>query len=196
MPLINCEISLNLNWSENCVVTSKATRDADPDADSPVAAINNPTNATFKIKNTKLYVPVSTLSAENDNKLSEQLKPGFKRTIKWNKYRSEMSNQTKNNNLNNLIDPAFVNANRLFVLSFENETDRTSFSKYYVPKVEIKDFNVLIDGKQFFEIPIKNKEEAYEAFIEMSRKNDYTTGNLLDYEFSFKALQTNCNRFG
>ena len=196
MPLINCEISLNLNWSENCVITSKATRDADPDADSPVAAINNPTNATFKIKNTKLYVPVSTLSAENDNKLSEQLKPGFKRTIKWNKYRSEMSNQTKNNNLNNLIDPAFVNANRLFVLSFENETDRTSFSKYYVPKIEIKNFNVLIDGKQFFEIPIKNKEEAYETFIEMSRKNDYTTGNLLDYVFFFKALQTNCNRFG
>ena len=68
-----------------------------------------------------------------------------------------MSNQTKNNNLNYLIDPTFTNVNRLFVLSFENENDRTSFSEYYVPKVEIKDFNVLIDGKPFFEILVKNK---------------------------------------
>ena len=82
-----------------------------------------------------------------------------------------------------MIDPPFTNANRLFVLSFENETDRTSFSKYYVPKVEIKDFNVSTDGKPFFEIPVKNKEEAYEAVIEMSKNNDYTTGNLLDYEY-------------
>ena len=93
-----------------------------------------------------------------------------------------MSNQTKNNNLNCLIDPLFTNVNRLFVLTFENEDDRTSFSKYYVPKAEIKDFNVLIDGKLFFEIPAKNKEEAYEAIIEMTKNNDYTTGNL-DYEY-------------
>ena len=123
------------------------------------------------------------LSAENDNKLLEQLKIWFKRTIKLNKYRTEISNQTKNNNLNYLIDPTFTNANRLFVLSFENENDRTSFSKYYVPKVEIKNFNVLTDGKPFFEIPVKNKEEAYEQIIEMSKNNDYTTGNLLDYEY-------------
>ena len=128
-----------------------------------------------------MYVPVVTLSAENDKKLLEQLKTGFKRTIKWNKYRSEMFNQTKNNNLNYLIDPTFTNVNRLFVLSFENEDDRTSFSKYYVPKVEIKDFHVLIDGKPFFEILVKNKEEAYEAIIEISKNNDYTTSNLLDY---------------
>ena len=93
-----------------------------------------------------------------------------------------MSNQTKNNNLNYLIDPTFTNVDRLFFLSSENETDITSFSKYYVTKVEIKDFNILIDGKSFFEIPIKNKEEAYEQIIEMSKNNDYTTGNLLDYE--------------
>ena len=108
----------------------------------------------------KLYVPVVTLSAENDNKLLEKLKTGFKRTIKWNKYRSEMSNQTKNNNLKYLLDPTFTDINRLFVLTFENEYNRTTFSKYYVPKVEIKDFNVLIDGKPFFEIPLKNKKEA------------------------------------
>ena len=93
-----------------------------------------------------------------------------------------MPNQTKNNNLNYLIDPTFTNVNRLFELTFENEDDRTSFSKYYLPKVEIKDFNVLIDGESFFEIPIKNKEEVYEEIIEMSRNNNYATGNLLDYE--------------
>ena len=141
-----CEVSLILTCSKTCVLRSNATRDAS----RGVIAINNPTNATFTIIDTKLYVPVVTLSAENDNKLLEQLKTGFKRTIKWNKYRSETSNQTRNNNLNYLTDPTFTNVNRLFVLTFENETDRTSFSKYYVPKIEIKDFNVLIDGKPFF----------------------------------------------
>ena len=133
-----------------------------------------------------MYVPVVTLSAEDDNNFLEQLKLGFKRTIKWNKYRSEMTNQTKNNNLNYLIDPTFTKVNRLFVLSFENENDRTSFSKYYVPNVQIKDFNVLIDGKSFFDMPIKNEEETYEQIIEMGRNNDYTTGNLLDYEYFSK----------
>ena len=74
-----------------------------------------------------------------------------------------MTNQTKNNHLNYLIDPTFIKVNRLFVLSFENEEDRTSFSKYYVPKVKIKDFNALIDGKHFFDVPVKNKEKAYET---------------------------------
>ena len=134
IPLINSEISLTLTCSENCVITSKATRDADPDADPTVAETNNPINGVFKITDCKLYVPVVTLSAENDNKLLEQLKTGFKRTITWKKYRSEMSNQTKNNNLNYLIDPTFTNVNRLFVLSFENEEGRTSFLKHYVPQ--------------------------------------------------------------
>ena len=137
------------------------------------------TGETFKINNTKLYVTVVTLSAENDNKLFEQLKTGFKTAITWNKYRSEISNQTITNNLNYLIDPIFTNVNRLLVLSYEKETDRTSFSKYYVPNVEIKYFSVLTDGKHLFEIPVKNKEEAYEAIIEMSENSDYRTSNLL-----------------
>ena len=165
IPLINCEVSLTLTWSESCVLIRGATREADPEVD-------NPTNATFKITDTKLYVPVVTLSAENDNKLFEQLKTGLKRTIEWNKHRSEMSNETRNTILNDLIDPTFTNVNRLFVLSFENENDRASFLEYYVPKAKIIDFNVLIDGKRFFEIPAKNKEEAYEAIIEMSENND------------------------
>ena len=133
-----------------------------------------------------MYVPLVTLSAQHGNRLLEQLKRGFKRSIKWKKYRSEISNQTKNNNLNYLIDPTFTKVNRLFVLSFINEEDRTSFSKSYVPSIEIKDFNVSIDGKSFFDAPLKNKEQAYEQIIEMSRNNDYTTGNSLDYEYFSK----------
>ena len=92
-----------------------------------------------------------------------------------------MTNQTKTNHLNHLIDPGFITVNRLFVLSFENEQDRTSFSKYYSPKVEIKGFNVLIDGKRFFDVPVRN-EEAYEKIMSISKNNDYKTGNLVDYE--------------
>ena len=146
IPLINCEVSLALSWSANCVITSleKILLTA-AQRGNPAVYDDSPTNAVFKITDCKLYVPVVTLSAENDNKLLQQLKTGFKRTINWNKCRSEMSNQTNNNNLNYLIDPTFTNVNRLFVLTFENGDDRTSFSKYYVPKVEVKDFNVLID---------------------------------------------------
>ena len=106
------------------------------------------------------------------------------KTIKWNKYRSKMSNQTKNNNLNHLIDPTFTKVNRLFALSFKNEIDRTSFSEYYTSSIEIKDFHMLIDRKSFFDIAIKNKEETYEKIIEISSNNSHTTGKLF-----------NCNRF-
>ena len=141
---------MTLTWSKNCVLTSKATRDADSDVDPAVVAINNPTDVRFEITDTKLYVPVVTWSTQDDNKLLEQLKTGFRRTVKWNKYRSEMSNQTKNNDVNYLIDSTFTKVNRLFVWSFENEDDRTSYFKYYVPSIEIKDLNVLIDGKRFY----------------------------------------------
>ena len=132
MLLINCNVFLTLTWSENCVLTDIKTQTARAaHEDNPARPeINAPTNTTFQITDTKLYVPVVTLSTENDKKLLEQLRTGFKRTIKWNKYRSEMTNQTQNNNLNYLIDPTFTKINRLFVLSFKNEDDRTSFSKY------------------------------------------------------------------
>ena len=198
IPLINCEVSLALSWSANCVITSMEKRLIRvAQGGNPAVYGDSSESATFKIKNCKLYVPVVTLSAENDNKILEQLKRGFKKTIKWNKYRSEMSNQTKDNDLNYLTDPTFTNVNRLFVLTFENEDDRTSFSKYYVTKVEIKDFNVLIDGKPFFEIPVKNKEEAYEAIIEMTKNNKFTTGKLLDYEYfkdHYKLIATDLSK--
>ena len=97
-----------------------------------------------------------------------------------------MTNQTQNNNVNYLIVPTFTKVNRLLVLSFENEDDRRSFSKYYVPNVQMKYFNVLIDGKSFFDMPIKNNKETYQQIIEMGRKNDCMTGNVLRYEYFSK----------
>ena len=108
MPLINCEVSLTLTWSENCVITSIERR-----VITNTGRDTSPTNATFEITDTKLYVPVVTLSTKDDNNFLEQLKSGFKRTIKWNKYRSEMTNQTKTNHLNHLTDPAFTKVNYL-----------------------------------------------------------------------------------
>ena len=162
ISLINCEVELILTWFKNCVLINKSTRGADYDADPNVHEIDSPENAIFKITDTKLYVPVVTLSKENDIKL------GFKRTIKWNKYRSQITIQSNNNNLNYLTDPTFTNVNRLFVLSFprNNNTDsRYSFSNYYVPKVKVNDFNVLIDGKSFSDLSVKTDEEAYEKII-------------------------------
>ena len=127
MPLINSEVSLTLTWSENCVltnITTQTARDADPNdanADPPVEArpeIKAPTSEKFKITDTKLYVPVVTLSTKDDNNFLSQLKSGFKKTIKWNKCRSKITNETKTNHLNHLIDSTFIKVNRLFVLSF------------------------------------------------------------------------------
>ena len=163
-------------------------------------AIVAPTGLEFKITDAKLYVPVVTLSIENDIKLLQQLKSVFKRTITWNKYRSQMAIQPQNNNLNYLIDPTFTNVNRLFILSFSrnNENDnRDSCMHYYVPNVRIKDFNVLIDGKSFFDLPVKNEEEAYEKIIEMSNNNDYKTGNLLDFAYfeeNYKLIAVDLNK--
>ena len=126
------------------------------------------------------------LSTENGKNLSEQLRAGFKTTIKWNIYRSEMTNQTKNNNLNQLTDTTFTKVNRLFALSFKNENNRTYFSKSYVPNTQIKNFNVLINGKRIFDTLRKNEEEKYEQIIELKRNNDYTTGNSLGYEYLSK----------
>ena len=98
-----------------------------------------------------------------------------------------MTIQPQNNNLNYFIDPTFTKVNRLFVFVFFSRTDtrdyRKSFSNYYVPDAKIKYFNVLTDGKSFFDLPVKNEEEAYEKIIDMSNNNDYRTGNLLDFAY-------------
>ena len=141
-------------------MTEKATREELPSGDDPavepaVNAINRPKDLKFSVTDCKLYVPVVTLQTEYQNKLYEDLKTGISIDFTWNKYRSQMINQTAEINLNFSTDPTFNNVNRLFVLAFPNEEDRRSFSKFYTPTVEIKDYNIIIDGEPFYEIPIK-----------------------------------------
>ena len=104
---------------------------------------------TFAITDTKLYVPVVTLSTKDNANLLQQLKSDFKRTINWNKYQSKVTVQPSNPYLDDLTDSSFQGVNRFFVLLFENNTNRTLHTKYYLPTVEIKDYNVMIDGENF-----------------------------------------------
>ena len=106
-----------------------------------------------------MYFPVVTLQEKYDHELLKNLKTGIDIDYEWGRYRTQIINQPATNNLNFLIYPTFNNINRLFVLAFPNEDDRSSFSKYYMPNVEIKDYNILIDLQPFYDIPIKNKEE-------------------------------------
>ena len=154
LPLINCEIELNLSWSRYCVISeistvSRAVPNTDPVRCEVTTTINS---ATFQINNAKLYVPVVTLSVNNNVNFLENIERGFKRTISWNKYSSEITTQPKNNNLDYLMDPTFRNIDRLFVLLFKNGNNvptRDLFHKYYILLVEIKDFNALIYNKLF-----------------------------------------------
>ena len=175
IPLISCEVSLELKWDKNCVITSLEQRDIGGGNRD-----NTPTGATLAINDCKLYVPAVTLSKDDEIKLLTNLKSGFKREIIWNKYRSQMTTEAVNNNLNIVIDPTFTNVNILFILAYQNADDRQSFSQFYLPKVLVKDFNVIINKLAFSDLPIKAEEEAYEKII---RNNEYTTGNLLDYDY-------------
>ena len=165
MPLINCEVNLILTWSKDCVISS-ATGET-----------------KFAITETKLYVPVVTLSTQDNAKLLQQLKSGFKRTINWNKYESSVKTFAQNRYLNYLINVSFQGVNRLFVLSFENENDRTSHSTHCLPNVEIKD--VMIDGKNFFDQLINSMTKTYENIrkIAIGQGDDYTTGCVLDFPY-------------
>ena len=167
MPLINCEVNLILARSKDCVITSSEGE------------------GKFKITETKLYVPVVTLSTQDNAKLLEQLKSAFKRTVSWNKYESNIKIFAQNRYLNHLINPSFQGVNRLFALSFENEDQRKSHSLYYLTKVEIKDYNVMIDGKNFFDQPINSMTKTYENIrkIATGQGDDYTKGCLLDYPY-------------
>ena len=181
IPLISCKVSLELKWNKNCIITSLEWRAIDEN--NPPNRDGAPTDATLAINDCKLYIPVVTLSKDDEIKLLTNLKSGFTRELEWNKYRSQMSMEAINNNLNILIDPTFTNVNRLFVLAYQTADDRQSFSQFYLPKVMVKDFNVIINKLSFFDLPIKTEEEAYEKIIDISRNNEYTTGNLLDYDY-------------
>ena len=153
-------IQLELTWSTDCVISS----------------------ATGE---TKLYVPVVTLSIQGNAKLLQQLKSGFKRTINWNKYESRVKTFAQNRYWNYLINPSFQGVNRRFVLPFKNEDDRTSHSPYYRPKVEITDYNVMIDGRNLFDQPINSMIKTNKNIrqIATGQGDHCTTGCLLDYSY-------------
>ena len=171
IPLTSCEVSWNKKWNKNCVTTSQQIG-VNSDGGNTVA----PTNATLATNDCKLYIPVVTLSKDDGIKLLTNLKSGFTREITWNKYRSQMTTEAINNNLNSLIDPTFTNVNRLFVLAYQTADDRQWFSQFYLPKVRVKEFNIIINKLAFFDLSIKTEEEVYEKIIDISRNNEYTTG--------------------
>ena len=173
MPLINCEVNLILTWSSTCVIT------------------NSTGVGTFEITDTKLYVPVVTLSTQENAKLLQQLKSGFKRVINWNKYLSKPELLRRNPNLNYLIEPSFQGVNRLFILAFENDTQKTSHSGYYLPNVEIKDYNITINGENFFDQPIRNKKITYDNIrkIGTGYGDDYATGCLIYYPYFIETYK-------
>ena len=167
MPLIICEVNLILTWSLTCVVTDSV------DA------------RTFAITDTKLYVPVVTLSTQENTKFLQQLKSGFKRVINWNRYLSKSELLRRNANLNHLVEPSFQGVNRLFVLTFEGDAQRIVHTGYYLPNVEMKDYNIMINGENFFDQPIKNNKITYENIrkIATGKRDDYSTGCLLNYSY-------------
>ena len=174
IPLFNCEVNIILTWSSSCVIT-KSTG-------TGTFAI---TDTKFTITDTKRYVPVVTLLTQDNAKLLQQLKPGFKRVINWNQHLSKPELLAKNPNLNHLVKPSFQGAHKLFVLAFENNTQRASHSGYYFPNIELKDYNIMINGEKFFDQPIKNNKITYENIrkIATGQGDDYTTGCLLDYPY-------------
>ena len=181
MPLINCETHLILTWSSTCVIT------------------NSTGAGLFAITDTKLYVPVVTLSTQNNEKSLEQLQTGFKRVINWNKYLSKPELLSQNPNLNYLIEPSFQGINRLFVLAFENDAQRKLHSSYYLPNVEIKSYNFKINGENFFDQLIKDNKVTYENIrkVAIGKGDDYTTSCFLDYPYfrdSYKMTSVDLSR--
>ena len=131
-----------LTWSLTCVI------------------VNSTGEARFTKTVTKIFVLVVTVSTQDNTKLLQQLKSGFRRTTNWNKYQSDPKTYSKSRYLNHLVNPSFKGVNRLFELSFENENERASRSNYYFPKVEIKDYKFMINGKNFFGQPINGNHKT------------------------------------
>ena len=183
MPLINCNIHLELNWNKDCVKSTIA-------------------DTTLKITNTKLYVPIVTLSSKDNVKLVKLLEEGFKRPVYWNEYQTKI--ETRNLDNNNLtrfpLDASFQGVRRLFVLAFNNTTVnvpnnpinntnnrvlRNSHTKYFLPRVNITNYNVLIDGRNFYDQPINDLVKQYDEIRKTAtgQGDDYTAGCLLDYQY-------------
>ena len=176
MRLINCKIKLNLNWKKECVLSTDAG------------------DAVFIINNTKMYVPVVTLSKEDNKDFIEQQSKGFQRSIYWNEYKTKEKNETVNDNNPATIvrdislDPSFQGVNRLFVMAYNSENGqpiRNGQRKYYLPRIDIKEYNVIIDGRNFYDNPIENNIEKYRELkkVMIGKGEDYTTGSLLDFNY-------------
>ena len=183
MPLINCKIHLELNWSKNCVMSTIA-------------------NTPFKMTNTKLFVPIVTLSNKDDVKLVKLLEEGFKRSPYWNECQTKIeSKKLENNNLTRFpLDTSFKGVKRLFVLAFNNTTVtvpnnpinntnnrnlKNNHQKYFLPRVNITNYNVRIDGRNFYDQPINDliKQHSEIRKTATGQGDDYTTGCLLDYQY-------------
>ena len=174
MPLINCKIHLELNFTKDCVMSTIA-------------------DTTFKIKNTKLYVLIVTLSTKDNAKLVKLLEEGFKRPVYWNEYQTKIETRDlDNNNLTRFpLDASFQGVRRLFVLVFDNtendanKVERTGHGKYFLPTVKTSNYNVLIDARNFYDQPVNDIIKQYDEIrkIATGQGDDYTTGCLLDYQY-------------
>ena len=162
----------------------------------------NDRETTFKITSTKLYVPIVTLSTKDNVNLTKQLNERFKRSAYWNEYKSktETNNLDKDNITRFPLDASFQGVNRLFVFAFNNTTQNVagnqinntanrvqkySLRKYFLPRVDIFNYNILIDGKNFYDQPIKDQIKKYDETRKTATEkgDDYTTGRLLDYQY-------------
>ena len=173
MPLINCKVELSLKWYENCILSSAGTA------------------ATFTITDTKLYVPVVTLKTEDNTKLSKLLTEGFKRSVYWNEYKVIPEKRYNTD----LIGPSWQGISRLFVLAYLIDVTSTvnSQRKYFLPRAEIKNYNIKIDGRNFYDQLINDLIKQYDKVRKIStgQGDDYTIGCLLDFAYFKKQLQTN-----
>ena len=168
MPLINTEVNLLLTWTDKCILGSGNLA------------------KTFKINDTKLYVPVVTLSAADNAKFLPLLKSGFKRSVFWNEYLSkEDILPGARPNYNFLIDPSFQGVNRLFVLPFASDGNTRNGYGYYLPSKDVTNYNVWINGKAFLDQPVNNFDRTYEELkkLTLGGGDDYTVGCLLDYDY-------------
>ena len=176
MPLINCKIKLNLTWKKECVLSNQAGA------------------AVFIINDTKMYVPVGTLSKEDNKDFIEQQNKGFEGSIYWNEY--ETKEQTENADANSpkyfSLDPSFQGVNRLFIMVYnrvDGQPTRNGQRKYYLPRIDLNKYNVIIDGRNFYDNPIESDTEKYRELkkVMIGKGEDYTTVSLLDYNY-FKSI--------
>ena len=178
MPLINCKVELSLMWNANCILTTNPNNN------------NNVDGVTFKIKDAKLYVQVLTLSTKDDVKLTKQLSEGFKSSLYWNKYKVIPNKQVAANvQIRELIDASYQGVK--FVLAYNNPAndanriDVNSFKKYFLQGVQIKNYIIEIDGRNFYDKPVNDQIKRYNEIEKTGsgQGDDYTTGCLLDYKY-------------